>query len=282
MGLSPIMMQKIMETIVELKASGTTILLVEQNAQAALSLADQGHVMEVGKIVLSGTGARTSSTTSRSARPTSARTEQHPRTTRRARPRVVRGRALRPYARTGLLGSLLLLLLGVLDHAPRRPAASTSAGPSTSSGSSGTRPARRARTPSAGCSSPGPPASGSPAAARGRRSRFSSAFSSVNRETAISMAGHHVALAERLHQIRHRPGVPGPLDEVALREGGEHQHGGDGLLGDLLGGGDPVEDRHLHVEDAPGPDGARAPVRRPAARPRPRRRPSSPLPPASL
>ncbi|MEE1801666.1 ABC transporter ATP-binding protein [Streptomyces sp. NPDC101062] len=56
MGLSPIMMQKIMETIVELKSQGTTILLVEQNAQAALSLADQGHVMEIGKIVLSGTG----------------------------------------------------------------------------------------------------------------------------------------------------------------------------------------------------------------------------------
>lgn len=57
MGLSPIMMQKIMETIVELRSSGTTILLVEQNAQAALSLADQGHVMEIGKIVLSGTGS---------------------------------------------------------------------------------------------------------------------------------------------------------------------------------------------------------------------------------
>ncbi|ARZ70640.1 ABC transporter ATP-binding protein [Streptomyces sp. HU2014] len=56
MGLSPIMMQKIMETITELKASGTTILLVEQNAQAALSLADHGHVMETGRIVLSGTG----------------------------------------------------------------------------------------------------------------------------------------------------------------------------------------------------------------------------------
>ncbi|MFF4363410.1 ABC transporter ATP-binding protein [Streptomyces sp. NPDC001604] len=56
MGLSPIMMQKIMATIVELKAQGTTILLVEQNAQAALSLADHGHVMEVGNIVLSGTG----------------------------------------------------------------------------------------------------------------------------------------------------------------------------------------------------------------------------------
>jgi branched-chain amino acid transport system ATP-binding protein len=56
MGLSPIMMQKIMHTIAELKAQGTTILLVEQNAQAALSLADHGHVMEIGKIVLSGTG----------------------------------------------------------------------------------------------------------------------------------------------------------------------------------------------------------------------------------
>ncbi|MFI6000311.1 ABC transporter ATP-binding protein [Streptomyces sp. NPDC051366] len=56
MGLSPLMMQKIMATIAELKASGTTILLVEQNAQAALSLADQAHVMEIGKIVLSGSG----------------------------------------------------------------------------------------------------------------------------------------------------------------------------------------------------------------------------------
>ncbi|MDH6109926.1 branched-chain amino acid transport system ATP-binding protein [Kitasatospora sp. MAP12-15] len=57
MGLSPIMMQKIMATIVELKASGTTILLVEQNAQAALSLSDQGYVMQTGHIVLTGTGA---------------------------------------------------------------------------------------------------------------------------------------------------------------------------------------------------------------------------------
>ncbi|MEY9489274.1 branched-chain amino acid transport system ATP-binding protein [Streptomyces calvus] len=56
MGLSPIMMQKIMATIKELKDQGTTILLIEQNAQAALSLADHAHVMEVGRIVLSGSG----------------------------------------------------------------------------------------------------------------------------------------------------------------------------------------------------------------------------------
>jgi len=58
MGLSPIMMQQIMTTISELKASGTTILLVEQNAQAALSLADEGHVLEVGRIALSGPGSQ--------------------------------------------------------------------------------------------------------------------------------------------------------------------------------------------------------------------------------
>jgi branched-chain amino acid transport system ATP-binding protein len=57
MGLSPIMMQKIMTTIKELKSQGTTILLVEQNAQAALSLADRGYVLETGRIVLEGSGA---------------------------------------------------------------------------------------------------------------------------------------------------------------------------------------------------------------------------------
>jgi branched-chain amino acid transport system ATP-binding protein len=56
MGLSPIMMQRIMSTVSELKRQGTTILLVEQNAQAALKLANRGYVLEVGKIVLSGTG----------------------------------------------------------------------------------------------------------------------------------------------------------------------------------------------------------------------------------
>ena len=57
MGLSPIMMQKIMSTVKELQQRGTTILLVEQNAQAALRLAQRGYVMETGKIVLQDTGA---------------------------------------------------------------------------------------------------------------------------------------------------------------------------------------------------------------------------------
>jgi branched-chain amino acid transport system ATP-binding protein len=56
MGLSPIMMQRIFETVSELKSQGTTILLVEQNAQSALALADRGYVIETGRIVLEGTG----------------------------------------------------------------------------------------------------------------------------------------------------------------------------------------------------------------------------------
>jgi len=56
MGLSPLMMKKIMQTVSTLQSQGTTILLVEQNAQAALKLADKGYVLEVGKIVLEGTG----------------------------------------------------------------------------------------------------------------------------------------------------------------------------------------------------------------------------------
>jgi branched-chain amino acid transport system ATP-binding protein len=58
MGLSPIMMERIFSTIRTLKDSGTTILLVEQNAQAALTLADQGYVIETGKIVLADEGRK--------------------------------------------------------------------------------------------------------------------------------------------------------------------------------------------------------------------------------
>ena len=56
MGLSPIMMQRIMSTVKTLQSQGTTILLVEQNARAALKLADKGYVLEVGHVVLEGTG----------------------------------------------------------------------------------------------------------------------------------------------------------------------------------------------------------------------------------
>ncbi len=58
MGLSPLMMQKIMSTIAELQAEGVTILLVEQNAAAALKLSQRAYVLEVGAITLEGTGAQ--------------------------------------------------------------------------------------------------------------------------------------------------------------------------------------------------------------------------------
>ncbi|HJB53875.1 ABC transporter ATP-binding protein [Oscillibacter sp.] len=57
MGLAPILVEQIFEIIQTLHKAGTTILLVEQNAQAALSIADRGYVLETGKIVTSGTGA---------------------------------------------------------------------------------------------------------------------------------------------------------------------------------------------------------------------------------
>ncbi len=56
MGLAPILVDQIFEIIKELHASGTTILLVEQNAKKALQIADRAYVLENGKITLSGTG----------------------------------------------------------------------------------------------------------------------------------------------------------------------------------------------------------------------------------
>ncbi len=57
MGLAPILVEQIFDIIKELHKAGTTILLVEQNAEMALKVADRAYVMESGKIVLSGTGA---------------------------------------------------------------------------------------------------------------------------------------------------------------------------------------------------------------------------------
>ena len=54
MGLSPIFVNEIFDIIKEVSASGTTVLLVEQNAKKALSISDRGYVLETGKIVLEG------------------------------------------------------------------------------------------------------------------------------------------------------------------------------------------------------------------------------------
>ena len=57
MGLAPILVEQIFDIIKELHKAGTTILLVEQNAEMALKVADRAYVMESGTITLSGTGA---------------------------------------------------------------------------------------------------------------------------------------------------------------------------------------------------------------------------------
>ena len=57
MGLAPILVEQIFDIIKDLHSKGTTILLVEQNAQMALSVADRAYVLETGSVTLSGTGA---------------------------------------------------------------------------------------------------------------------------------------------------------------------------------------------------------------------------------
>ncbi|WP_293693153.1 ABC transporter ATP-binding protein [Streptococcus sp. UBA3373] len=56
MGLSPIFIQEIFDIIQDIQKQGTTVLLIEQNANKALAIANRGYVLETGKIVLSGTG----------------------------------------------------------------------------------------------------------------------------------------------------------------------------------------------------------------------------------
>jgi branched-chain amino acid transport system ATP-binding protein len=57
MGLAPVLVEQIFETIGEVNRQGTTILLVEQNAAMALSIAHRGYVLETGSVVLTGTAA---------------------------------------------------------------------------------------------------------------------------------------------------------------------------------------------------------------------------------
>ena len=56
MGLAPIFIQEIFDIIQDIQKQGTTVLLIEQNANKALAISDRGYVLETGKIVLAGTG----------------------------------------------------------------------------------------------------------------------------------------------------------------------------------------------------------------------------------
>lgn len=57
LGLAPVLVEQIFELIQKINKTGTTILLVEQNALAALQIADRGYVLETGNVVLSGKGS---------------------------------------------------------------------------------------------------------------------------------------------------------------------------------------------------------------------------------
>jgi len=56
MGLAPLLVEETFRVVKQLKSEGITIFLVEQNAHAALSIADVGYVMETGRTILTGTG----------------------------------------------------------------------------------------------------------------------------------------------------------------------------------------------------------------------------------
>ena len=56
MGLAPIFIKEIFHIIQDIQKQGTTILLIEQNANVALQIANRGYVLETGNIVLTGTG----------------------------------------------------------------------------------------------------------------------------------------------------------------------------------------------------------------------------------
>ena len=58
MGLSPLLVSEIFEIIKEIRNSGTTVLLVEQNAKKALSIADRAYVLETGNITLTGDASK--------------------------------------------------------------------------------------------------------------------------------------------------------------------------------------------------------------------------------
>ncbi len=75
MGLAPVLVEQVFDIIQTINRQGTTILVVEQNAAVALSIAHRGYVLQDGRIVMQGAGGRRCSTPTTSAAPISGRTE---------------------------------------------------------------------------------------------------------------------------------------------------------------------------------------------------------------
>ena len=65
LGLAPLVVERIMAQIVALRAAGGTVLVVEQNARAALGIADRGYVLENGRITVEGEAASTAAQSGR-------------------------------------------------------------------------------------------------------------------------------------------------------------------------------------------------------------------------
>ena len=117
LGLAPLIVREVLHVVSSLRAHGVSVLLVEQNARAALQVADRGYVLETGAVALTGAGAATCCTTGESSTPTWAsaarrRCRWHPPDAGRAAPQGRCGAAATP--QTSGQNRLQRLLVNVL------------------------------------------------------------------------------------------------------------------------------------------------------------------------
>ena len=132
MGIAPILVERIYETIAEINRQGTTILLVEQNANFALGVSKRGYVLETGQRSRSATSRRRCATTPRSRGPTWAHDRHRRHGRHRPLPHSTRGSPRRSSPRTSRTGR-------ATARSPGLRRASSSASSACWSGSSGRR-----------------------------------------------------------------------------------------------------------------------------------------------
>ena len=253
MGLAPVLVDVIFETIEKIRSQGVTVLLVEQNALAALEIADYAYVLESGRLNLEGEAAKLLDDPSVTAAYLGGHCPQTVRTPGSCCSRAFSRPGPRLPRRTREAGGLERLLLlraagPVLDDAVRDLAhrlAEVHGGLLD--------PAERLRL--------GQPEPGLQQAL--------GAVDGLARLQALGQVRHlgldrgdlgeagprdldrrdQVGLAERLDDVRHGAREPRPVDQLALAERREHDHRRDPVGGDLLGRTDAVELGHLDVHD---------------------------------